>query len=70
LNDHTSGGGCGRIARSSTEVSLRPVTSDAWVCSPNPFTARWAIVDRKADTGASLDASESISFTEALRAYT
>jgi len=47
-----------------------PGHSDAWVCSPNPFTAMWAMVNRKTDSGQSLDESQAVSITEALRAYT
>jgi hypothetical protein len=47
-----------------------PGHSDAWVCSPNPFTAMWSMVNRKTDSGQSLDASQAVSVTEALRAYT
>ncbi|MCH9672351.1 MAG: amidohydrolase [Gammaproteobacteria bacterium] len=47
-----------------------PGHSDAWVCSPNPFTAMWSMVNRKTDRGTSLDAREAVSPTEALRAYT
>ena len=47
-----------------------PGHSDAWICSPNPFTAMWSMVNRKTDTGQSLDASQAVSITEALRAYT
>lgn len=47
-----------------------PGHSDAWVCSPNPFTAIWSMVNRKTDTGQSLDASQAVSVSEALRAYT
>ena len=47
-----------------------PGHSDAWVCSPNPFTAMWSMVNRKTDSGQSLDDSQAISATEALRAYT
>lgn len=47
-----------------------PGHSDAWVCSPNPFTAIWAMVNRKTDSGQSLDASQAVTVTEALRAYT
>jgi predicted amidohydrolase YtcJ len=47
-----------------------PGHSDAWVCSPNPFTAMWSMVNRKTDSGQSLDESQAISATEALRAYT
>ncbi len=47
-----------------------PGHSDAWVCSPNPFTAMWSMVNRKTDSGQSLHESQAISVTEALRAYT
>jgi hypothetical protein len=47
-----------------------PGHSDAWVCSPNPFTAMWSMVNRKTDSGQSLDDSQAVSATEALRAYT
>ena len=47
-----------------------PGHSDAWVCSPNPFTAMWAMVNRRTDSGASLDSSESVTVQEALCAYT
>lgn len=47
-----------------------PGHSDAWVCSPNPFTAMWSMVNRKTDSGQSLHASQAVSATEALRAYT
>jgi predicted amidohydrolase YtcJ len=47
-----------------------PGHSDAWVCSPNPFTAMWSMVNRKTDSGQCLDASQAVSPTEALRAYT
>jgi len=47
-----------------------PGHSDAWVCSPNPFTAMWSMVNRKTDSGQSLDATQAVSPTEALRAYT
>ena len=47
-----------------------PGHSDAWVCTPNPFTAMWSMVNRVTDTGQSLDKSQCISITEALRAYT
>ena len=32
-----------------------PGHSDAWVCSPNPFTAMWSMVNRRTDTGGDLD---------------
>jgi predicted amidohydrolase YtcJ len=47
-----------------------PGHSDAWVCSPNPFTAMWSMVNRKTDSGQCLDASQAVAVTEALRAYT
>ena len=47
-----------------------PGHSDAWVCSPNPFTALWAMVNRKTDTGKSLDNSQAVTPMEALHAYT
>ncbi len=47
-----------------------PGHSDAWVCSPNPFTAMWSMVNRKTDSGQSLDESQAVTATEALRAYT
>ena len=47
-----------------------PGHSDAWVCSPNPFTAMWSMVNRASDSGQSLDASQAVTVTEALRAYT
>ena len=47
-----------------------PGHSDAWVCTPNPFTAMWAMVNRQTDTGQSLDPCEAITPLEALRAYT
>ncbi len=47
-----------------------PGHSDAWVCTPNPFPAMWAMVNRQTDTGQSLDSSQAITPLEALRAYT
>ncbi len=51
-----------------------PGHSDAYVCTPNPFTAMWSMVNRKSDSGGSLDgtagSSEAVSAEEALRAYT
>lgn len=47
-----------------------PGHSDAMVCDPNPFVALWAMVNRKAQTGVSLDAAEAVTAEEALRAYT
>jgi hypothetical protein len=47
-----------------------PGHSDAWVCSPNPFTAMWSMVNRKTDSGQSLDTCQAVSALEALRAYT
>jgi predicted amidohydrolase YtcJ len=51
-----------------------PGHSDAYVCTPNPFTAIWAMVGRRSDSGGPLDApgapSQAVSVLEALRAYT
>lgn len=47
-----------------------PGHSDAMVCQANPFLALWSMVNRKSDTGGDLDASQAITPTEALRAYT
>lgn len=47
-----------------------PGHSDAMVCQANPFLALWSMVNRKSDTGGDLDASQAVSPTEALRAYT
>ena len=51
-----------------------PGHSDAYVCSPNPFTAMWSMVNRTSDSGGSLDApggpSQRVTIREALRAYT
>ena len=47
-----------------------PGHSDAMVCSANPWTALWAMVNRRTDTGQSLNPSWYISVEEALRAYT
>jgi len=47
-----------------------PGHSDAMVCDPNPFFALWSMVNRKAQTGASLDEAEAVTAEEALRAYT
>lgn len=51
-----------------------PGHSDAYVCTPNPFTAIWAMVNRKSDSGGPLDApgapSQTVTVEEALRAYT
>ncbi|MBU2090683.1 MAG: amidohydrolase family protein, partial [Alphaproteobacteria bacterium] len=47
-----------------------PGHSDAMVCDPNPFVALWSMVNRKAQTGASLDDAEAVTAEEALRAYT
>ena len=49
---------------------LAPGHSDAWVCSPNPFTAMWSMVNRLTESGQSLDAREAVTPHEALRAYT
>jgi predicted amidohydrolase YtcJ len=47
-----------------------PGHSDAMVCQANPFLALWSMVNRRSDTGGDLDASQAITPTEALRAYT
>ncbi len=47
-----------------------PGHSDAMVCDPNPFFALWSMVNRKAQTGASLNEAEAVTAEEALRAYT
>jgi predicted amidohydrolase YtcJ len=47
-----------------------PGHSDAWVCSPNPFTAMWSMVNRRTDSGQSLDEGQAVTAVEALRAYT
>ncbi len=47
-----------------------PGHSDAMVCSANPWTALWAMVNRRTDTGQSLNSAQGITVEEALRAYT
>ena len=47
-----------------------PGHSDAAVCSANPWTAMWAMVNRRSRTGTSLDSAEAVSAREALAAYT
>jgi predicted amidohydrolase YtcJ len=47
-----------------------PGHSDAAVCTANPWTAMWAMVNRRSRTGASLDSAEAVTPLEALRAYT
>lgn len=47
-----------------------PGHSDFAVCRVNPFTAMGAMVTRRSQTGADLDASEAISPMQALAAYT
>lgn len=47
-----------------------PGHSDAMVCQANPFLAMWSMVNRTSDTGGDLDASQAITPTEALHAYT
>jgi len=47
-----------------------PGHSDSAVCHPNPFRAIWSMVNRKSDSGQSLDAREAIGVAEAIRAYT
>lgn len=57
--------------RTAIDRGIRaPGHSDAWVCSPNPFTALYAMVNRKTDSGQCLDTTEAVSAREALRAYT
>jgi hypothetical protein len=47
-----------------------PGHSDAAVCRFDPFAAMWSMVNRKSESGQSLDASEAVTVTEALQAYT
>lgn len=47
-----------------------PGHSDAAVCSANPWTAMWAMVNRRSRTGTSLDVSQAVTRLEALHAYT
>ncbi|MGF1526717.1 MAG: amidohydrolase [Candidatus Competibacterales bacterium] len=47
-----------------------PGHSDAMVCRINPFTALWAMVNRKSDSGQSLDPRQAVTLEEALEAYT
>lgn len=51
-----------------------PGHSDSYICTPNPFTTMWAMVNRQSDTGSSLDTpgepSQAVTVEEALRAYT
>lgn len=47
-----------------------PGHSDAMVCQANPFLALWSMVNRMSDTGGDLDASQAITPSEALHAYT
>ncbi|MDP6705853.1 MAG: amidohydrolase [Alphaproteobacteria bacterium] len=47
-----------------------PGHSDAYICRPNPFTAIWSMVNRKAEKGNDLDGSQAVTPLEALRAYT
>ena len=47
-----------------------PGHSDSAVCTANPWTAMWAMVNRRSATGASLDGAEAVTPLEALRAYT
>lgn len=49
---------------------IAPGHSDAMVCQANPFVAMWSMVNRKSDTGQSLDDSQAITPFEALNAYT
>ena len=51
-----------------------PGHSDAYICTPNPFTAMWSMVNRLSDSGGTLDGpeapSQAVTIEEALRAYT
>ena len=51
-----------------------PGHSDSYVCTPNPFVALWAMVNRQSESGGSLDSpgapSQAVTVEEALRAYT
>jgi predicted amidohydrolase YtcJ len=47
-----------------------PGHSDAAICRFDPWTAMWAMVNRRSASGADLDAREAVTPTEALRAYT
>lgn len=47
-----------------------PGHSDAAVCRLDPWTAIWAMVNRRSATGADLDAREAVTVREALLAYT
>lgn len=51
-----------------------PGHSDSYICTPNPFVAMWAMVNRQSDSGGSLDTpgapSQAVTVEEALRAYT
>ena len=47
-----------------------PGHSDFAVCTMNPWTAIDAMVNRRTDTGASLDRAEAITVREAITAYT
>jgi predicted amidohydrolase YtcJ len=47
-----------------------PGHSDFAVCRSNPFLAMWSMVNRRSESGGSLDPREAISVAEALRAYT
>ncbi len=56
------------------EGVIAPGHSDSYVCTPNPFTAMAAMVNRVTDTGGTLDApnapSQAATIEEALHAYT
>lgn len=49
---------------------IAPAHSDHPVCTANPFAAMSALVNRRTNTGASLDASKAITPYEAVEAYT
>lgn len=57
--------------RAMIDAGVRaPAHSDAPVCTANPFKAISALVNRRTNSGASLDASQGISVYEGLEAYT
>ncbi|MBB95154.1 MAG: amidohydrolase [Rhodobacteraceae bacterium] len=49
---------------------VAPAHSDHPVCTANPFAAMSALVNRRTNSGASLDASKAITVHEAIAAYT
>lgn len=57
--------------RTWTRMGFKPATgSDAPVCDPNPFPNLYAMLTRKTGRGTVMDAGETVSIEEALRAYT